>query len=216
MTAIDLTHPLAVGAPAPAGSPPIELRCLTSHAQEILQDSWLGIPVHAGTHLDAPLHIVPGGQDVAAIEIPRLTGPAVAWRFECREPREIALDELRASKPLLQPGDALLIATGWDGFYRDPERYRVHPHLAAEAAEWLVEQGIVLLGVDTPTPELAAPRRPAGFDYPIHRALLERGILIAENVAGVDRVAGRRFTLRVYPIPIAGSDGAPARIVAEL
>lgn len=216
MSAIDLTHPLAVGVHAPAGAPPLELRHLTSHAQDVLQDSWLGMSVHAGTHLDAPLHAVPGGEDVAAIELSRLIGPAVAWRFACGEAREIGLDELRAAQPRLRPGDRLLISTGWDRLYRDPDRYRAHPHLALGAAEWLVEQEIGLLGVDTPTPELAAPLRPPGFDYPVHRVLLEHGILIAENVAGVDRVAGRRFTLRVCPIPIAGCDGAPARILAEL
>lgn len=216
MSAIDLTHPLAVGAPAPAGAPPVELRRLTSHEHDVLQDSWLGMSVHAGTHLDAPLHAVPGGQDVAGLELDLLTGPAVAWRFECPEPREISLDELAAAEPRLRPGDRLLVSTGWDRRYGDPDRYLVHPHLATDASEWLAAQGIVLLGVDTPTPELPAPLRDAGFDYPVHRTLLDRGILIAENLAGVDRVAGRRFTLRVFPIPIAGSDGAPARIVAEL
>lgn len=216
MTTVDLTHALAVGAPAPAGAPPLELRQLTSHAHDVLQDSWLGMSVHAGTHLDAPLHAVPGGQDVAGIELGRLTGPAVAWRFACREPREITRDELAAAEPRLRPGDRLLVSTGWDRRYGDPDRYRVHPHLATDAAEWLAAQEIALLGVDTPTPELAAPLRDAGFDYPVHRTLLGRGILIAENLAGVDRVAGRRFTLRVFPIPIAGADGAPARIVAEL
>lgn len=215
MTVFDLTHPLAVGAPAPAGSPPLELRALSTHAEDVLQDSWLGMSVHAGTHLDAPLHAVSGGMDVAGIELDRLTGAAVAWRFECSEPREIALAELRAAEPRLQPGDRLLISTGWDRFYGDHARYRVHPHLASDAAGWLVDQGIVLLGVDTPTPELPAPLRDGSFDYPIHRALLGREILIAENLAGVERVAGRRFILRVNPIPIAGADGAPARILAE-
>jgi arylformamidase len=213
---IDLTHPLSPRATAPAGTPPVELRQLTSHADDVLQDTWLGASVHAGTHVDAPLHAVPGGEDVAGIGLDRLIGPAVAWRIERREPREIGLDELLAAEPRLRPGDRLLISTGWDRFYGDAERYRVHPHLATDAAEWLVERGVVLLGIDTPTPDLAAPLRPPGFDYPVHRVLLEHGVLIAENLANLARVAGRRFTLLVCPIPIRDSDGAPARIFAQV
>jgi len=213
---IDLTHPLSPRAPAPAGSPPVELRRLTSHGEDVLQDSWLGAPVHAGTHVDAPLHAVPGGGDVAGIGLDRLVGPAVGWRFECREPREIALDELRAAEPRLRRGDRVLISTGWDRFYGDAARYRVHPHLAADAAAWLVAQGVPLVGIDTPTPDLAAPLRARDFAYPVHRVLLEHGVVIAENVANLARVAGRRFTVLVCPVPIADSDGAPARILARL
>jgi arylformamidase len=213
---IDLTHPLSPDAHAPAGSPPVELRRLSSHADDVLQDTWLGAPVHAGTHLDAPLHAVAGGEDVAAIGLARLIGPAVAWRIECSEPREIGLDELRAAEPRLRHGERVLIATGWDRFYGNAERYRAHPHVATDAAEWLVEQGVVLVGIDTPTPDLAAPLRAPEFDYPVHRVLLGHGVLIAENLANVARVAGRRFTLLVCPVPIADSDGAPARILAQV
>lgn len=216
MTTIDLTHPLGPGVHAPAGAPPLELRRLTSHASDVLQDSWLGMPVHAGTHLDAPLHAVSGAGDIAGIDIARLVGPAVAWSFDCTAAREIGLAELRAAEPRLRPGDRLLISTGWARYFGDGERYRVHPHIAVDAAEWLVEQDVALVGIDTPTPEVPAPLRPPGFDYPIHRTLLETGVLIAENVANVDRVAGLRFTLHVCPIPLVGSDGAPARILAEL
>ena len=216
MTLIDLTHPLGVGAPAPAGAPAVELRRLTTHEEHILQDSWLGTPVHAGTHLDAPLHAQAGGEDIAGLDLGRLVGPAVAWRVDCDEPREIGVDELAAAEPQPRPGDRVVIATGWDRHYGDRERYAVHPHLAPDAAAWLLDAGVSLLGVDTPTPELAASRRGPEFDYPIHRALLAAGVLIVENLAGVDRVAGRRFTLHVLPIPIEHADGAPARVVAEL
>jgi kynurenine formamidase len=46
--------------------------------------------------------------------------------------------------------------------------------------------------------------------------LLGHGVLIAENLANVARVAGRRFTLLVCPVPIVDSDGAPARILAQV
>lgn len=215
MTLVDLTHPLTTAANVPAGTPAVEQRRLTCHGRDRLQDTWVGLPVHAGTHLDAPLHAVPGGADVAALELGRLIGPAVAWRFECRSARAIGVDELIAARPRLRGGERVLLATGWDRHYGAHERYGVHPHLTPEAARWLVEQGVALAGFDTPTPDLPAPLRESGFDYPVHRALLGAGVLIVENLANVDRVAGRRFRLLVAAIPIGGSDGAPARVVAD-
>jgi kynurenine formamidase len=72
------------------------------------------------------------------------------------------------------------------------------------------------VAIDTPTPDLAVGARPAGFDFPVHRALLGADIPIVENVAGVGAVAGRRFRGYVCPIPLEGADGAPARVFAQL
>ena len=157
-----------------------------------------------------------GGEDAGAISLERLIGPSVAWHFQCDSAREITPQELASAEPAARPGDRLLIATGWERLYKRAARYRLHPYLSTEAAEWLVERAVTLVGMDTPTPELAVPLRPAGFDYPVHRALLQGGVLILENLANLDRVVGRRFRLLVCPLPIDGSDGAPARVVADL
>jgi arylformamidase len=216
VTLVDLTHRITSAAHVPPGSPPVELRRLTTHERDRLQDTWLGLTVHAGTHLDAPLHAVPHGEDAGAISLERLIGLSVAWRIDCDSPREISRHELASAAPAARPGDRVLISTGWERLYERPASYRLHPHLSTEAAEWLVERAVTLVGVDTPTPDLAAPLRPAGFNYPVHRALLESGVLILENLANLDRVVGRRFRLLVCPLPIDGSDGAPARVLADL
>lgn len=216
MTLVDLTRLITSAAHVPPGSPPVELRRLSTHERDRLQDTWLGLTVHAGTHLDAPLHALRNGEDAGAISLERLIRPSVAWHIECDSAREITRRELASAAPAAQPGDHVLISTGWEDLYERTARYRLHPHLSTEAAEWLVERAVTLVGMDTPTPELAVPLRPAGFDYPIHRALLQGGVLILENLANLHRVVGRRFRLLVCPLPIAGSDGAPARVVADL
>lgn len=216
MTLVDLTHPLTPAAHVPEGFPRVEQRLLATHARDGLQDTWLELSMHAGTHLDAPLHAVPDGEDIAMIALERIIGPAVAWRCPCVEPRAIDARELASAYPPLQSGDRVLIATGWERFYACADRYRVHPHLSDDAAAWLVARGATVVGIDTPTPDLAGPLRPEGFDHPVHHALLERGVLIVENLANLERVAVRRFRLLLCQIPVACSDGAPVRAIAEL
>jgi arylformamidase len=216
MTLVDLTHPLSADVYNPPGFPPVRVEQLPCPPGAVLRDTLVELVVHVGTHVDAPLHLLGRTQDAAELELEALIGPAVAWAFAGHEPREIGLDELRAARPEARAGDQVYVHTGWDRHFRNPERFAQHPHLSAEAAAWLVELGVALVGIDTPTPDLAVGARADGFDFPVHRALLGADIPIVENVAGLGAVAGRRFRGHVCPIPLAGADGAPARVFAEL
>jgi arylformamidase len=216
MRTVDLTHPFAASVYNPKGFPPVRMGLLSEAEDEAVIDTVVSFVVHVGTHLDAPMHVRGNAGDVAGIDLDRLIGPAVAWAVPCDGAREIGVEELRAARPEPRPGDHVFIWTGWDRHFRDPERYARHPHLAAEAAGWLVESGVSLVGIDTPTPDLAVPARDETFDYPVHRRLLDNDVLIVENVANLGAIAGRRFTAYVCPVPFAGSDGAPARVFARL
>ena len=215
MTLVDLTHPLPADVYNPPGFPPVRVEQLPCPPGAVLRDTLVELVVHVGTHIDAPLHLLGRTQDAAGVRLEALIGPAVAWVFPCEEPREIGLGELRAARPEVRPGEQVFVWTGWDRFYSDPRRYAAHPHLSAEAAAWLVQRHVSLVGIDTPTPDLAVGARGEGFDFPVHRALLGADIPIVENVAGLGAVAGQRFRGHVCPIPLVGADGAPARVFAE-
>jgi kynurenine formamidase len=212
---VDLTHPLGADVYNPPGFPPVRVEQLPCPPDAVLRDTLVELVVHVGTHVDAPRHLVGREQDAAGLMLEDLIGPAVAWAFECDEPREIGVEELRAGRPEARAGDQVYVHTGWDRLFGEP-RYAAHPHLSAEAAEWLARLGVALVGIDTPTPDLAVGAREAGFDFPVHRALLGADIPIVENVAGLKAVVGTRFRGHVCPIPLAGADGAQARVFAEL
>lgn len=108
-----------------------------------------------------------------------------------------------------------MIHTGWDEKYGTDE-YNSHPYLAEDAALWLAEKRVKLVGIDTPTPEVPRSVRGASFDYPIHRTLLGKGVLILENIANLCALSGKRLTIGVFPVKLEGGDGAPARVVAHL
>ena len=216
MRTVDLTQPFGPSVYNPRGFPPVRVEQLPCPPGAALRDTLVEFVVHVGTHIDAPRHLRERTQDVAGLALEALIGPAVAWALECPEPREISADELRAARPQPQAGDQVYVWTGWDRHFGDAPRYAAHPHLSADAAAWLVERRRSLIGIDTPTPDLAVGARAEGFAFPVHRALLGAGIPIVENVAGLRAVAGRRFRGFVCPIPLVGADGAPARVFAQL
>lgn len=108
-----------------------------------------------------------------------------------------------------------MLFTGWDEKFESPD-YNIHPYLSIDAAEWIVGKGVKLLGIDCITVDLPTPMRQKGFEYPVHRILLGNGVLIAENVANLGKVAGKKSRILALPLKVKGSDAGHARIVAEI
>jgi kynurenine formamidase len=139
----------------------------------------------------------------------------VVWRLDPDPDQVIGVSDLEKCRPGLRPGDILALDTGWAGRFGD-ESYDRHPSLSPEAAVWLAERQIKMLACDFATPDLVYHLRPAGFNWPVHRTLLSRGILICEHLRGHAPLAGRYVEFMFGALPIAGADGAPARVVARL
>jgi len=215
---VDLTQPYGSAMFLQHQFPEVRIdRCLRIEERG-LNATCVTAVVHAGTHVDAPLHFFAAGQDMASIELDRMHGPAVCLEVDRQSLEQITAADLEAGGPPPQPGDLVFIRTGWDRFFQgDHDSYHAHPYLSLEAAGWLVERRVKLVALDVATPDLPEEGgRPPEFDWPVHHLLLGAGVLIAEHLAHLDRVAGRRFRAFALPIPIVGSDGAPARIVADL
>jgi kynurenine formamidase len=147
--------------------------------------------------------------------------------------------------PEVRRGDIVIVNTGWHRRYADSQEYFGHgPGLSPAAAQWLVDRGAKLVGVDTATVDhpLATslgPHRngplikhlPARYEAktgraakgdfpdwnPAHRLLLGAGIPTIENVGGdVDAVTGRRCTFHAYPWYWPEGDACIVRLVAIL
>jgi arylformamidase len=164
---------------------------------------------HVGTHIEAPLHYVEGGPDVADLTLERLIGSAVVVDFTHKRANEaITLDEMQAAGDI-RVGDMVLLKTGCDRLYRTP-RAHDRPYLTTEAARWLAEdRRIALLGTDA-----------SGFEVrgietqPNHQILFEHGIPIVEHLTNLDALSSDRVTLIVLPWKVRGLDSCPVRVVA--
>jgi kynurenine formamidase len=214
---VDLSQPYKHGMFSQKLFPPVRVERCVRMEERGVNVTCISAAVHAGTHIDAPCHFVAGGRSIEQLDLGEVSGPAVAWEIAVAADQPIQVADLEAGRPRAERGDIVFLRTGWDvHFHGDHERYHHHPFLSIEAAGWLVDQAVKLVALDVPTPDMPEAVRPPGFDWPVHRLLLGAGVLVAEHLNRLEQVAGRRFRAYALPIPIVASDGAPARIVAEL
>ena len=217
MTLVDLSQPYRDRMFSQRLFPPVRVERCIRHEDRGVNVTCLTAAVHAGTHVDAPRHFIPGGPSIDQIDLAQVSGPAVCWDVERGADEAITVADLEACRPRAEAGDLVFVHTGWDvHFAGDHDAYNHHPYLSVEAADWLLQRRVKMICLDVATPDMPEAVRQAGFDWPVHHRLLGAGVLIAEHLAHLELVAGRRFRALALPIPIVGSDGAPARIVAEL
>lgn len=209
----DLTHPIDEDLvrldflPAPRTEPIDEA---------LLAATELTMATHAGTHVEAPRHRFPDGDGIDAFPPDRFLGEGLVWEPGVGAEEPIAHGAVATLDDRLEPGDALLVRTGWAEF-AGTDRYTKHPYLTADAAAWLVDAGVGWVGFDSPTPEKPADLQDPddGFEYPVHTELLGNDVLIAENLTGLGPLAGERVEVAASPLPVVGCDAAPARIAAR-
>jgi arylformamidase len=211
---IDLSHPLSNDMPRVPIMPQPHFghwRKMPDFPANVTEMSMI---VHIGTHVDAPRHFFTDAPTFDQIPLPRLYGGGVVWHIDAKPLQMIEPADLQAQRPLLQRGDILMIDTGWWA-RADSAEYHRHPGLSLASAEWLAEQGIKMLAVDCGTPEAATEARWPGWHWPVHHALLSRGILVTEHVRNLQILGGQRIEAMLLGLNIKGGDGAPARVVAR-
>jgi kynurenine formamidase len=216
MPLLDLSQTIRAGMPKIHVLPDVEFHPVRRIAQgHPLNISELKIATHAGTHVDAPWHFVENGRTIEQVSLDQLCGTTVVVPIRRGPGEPIPAADLEASREPIRSGDIVFLSTGWGAKFETPE-YNVHPYLAEDAAQWLVDRKVKLLGVDMITVDLPTSLRPTPFAFPIHHILLENDVLIIENLTNLDRIEERRLTVYAFPLPIGGSDAGHARVVAEV
>ena len=210
----DLTHTLSADVPRAGVFPRPAFRRVKSLPADPLNVTEMQMVVHIGTHVDAPRHFFSDGPAFHDIPLERLCGPGVVLAVDKPADAAITPADLAPHARLVRPGDIVALDTGW-ARHAGTEQYHDHPHLSAEAAQWLVDRGVKLAAFDLPTPDLPVGRRPPGYDWPAHHVLLGQGVLVSENVTGLAGLAGQRLEFVFVALNIRDSDGAPARVMAR-
>jgi kynurenine formamidase len=210
----DLTHVITEDLSRSPAFPKPVIRQIVKMPKDNANVTEMQMVCHHGTHVDAPRHFMNDGPAFDEIPLDRLYGPAVVWQIDKGPYALITPEDFEAARPKLQPGDMLLLDTGW-AQYINTEKYEDHASLSPKAATWLVKHQVKLLGIDCSTPDLTAHKRPKGFTWPVHEILLSQGVLIAEHLTNLRPLANQRVEAMFLGIPIAGSDGAQARVIAR-
>jgi arylformamidase len=164
---------------------------------------------NTGTYLDSPFHRYADGKDLSELPLERVADlEGVVINAENRSSR--AIDR----EVLLGPdvgGKAVLIRTGWDAHWGTDQYFRGHPFLTAEAARYLADAGVALVGIDSLNIDDTS-----GGERPVHTILLGREIPIVEHMCGLEQLRGRPFRFSAVPVKVQGFGSFPVRAYAAV
>lgn len=193
---------------------------------------WLSIGTHAATHVDAPWHYnstIQGAPATTIDELPldRFYGPGFVLDARHKADGEAVTTEemqagLNAAGHDLHPGDIVLVHTGRDAFYHEPDYMLRGCGVSPEATRWLYEQGVRLVGIDAwgwdaPLDRQAAramERDEPGIFWAAHQVDLPYSQIERMTNLGVLPLTG--FTVACFPLKIKGASAGLARAVAIL
>jgi arylformamidase len=200
----DVSRPVSERLPVWPSDPPVELKLLTGGDGTVPVVRHLSFSSHAGTHVDPPAHFIVGGRTVEQLSLETLIGPA--WLIHYAGDRHITAADLDAAG-IPDGVTRLLVRTRNSeravnaGF--DPE----YLALSLDAARWVLDRGIRLVGVDGPSVA------PLGDEMlPVHVALLGAEVILLESLMLAEVEPGA-YDLICLPLPVVAGDGAPARTV---
>lgn len=239
----ELSHPWGMYAPIFPGYEEIKLERITYHAKHGVMTHKIVTIFHTSTHVNAPIHLLPEAQAVGDLPLELFFGTGVVLSIPKTKWELVEPVDLERATPAVREDDIVVINTGWHQKYADSKEYFGYaPGLSKDAANWLAERKVKLVGVDTgtvdhplatsigphrngpqikyllPEYELASGRK-AIADFPewnpAHRLLLAAGIPTIENVgADLDAVTGKRCTFQGFPWRWHEGDACVIRLVA--
>jgi len=163
---------------------------------------------NTGTYLDCPFHRYENGADLSELPLDRLADlEAITVRSPYTARKAIDAEIFHQHDV---DGKAVLVHTGWDVHWNTVVYYDDHPYLTAEAAEYLKNRNVLLVGVDSHNIDNTRTKF-----RPVHTILLGHGILIVEHLCNLSLVPDIGFLFSALPPKFKGVGTFPVRAFAK-
>jgi kynurenine formamidase len=159
---------------------------------------------NTGTYLDSPFHRYANGKDLSQLPLERLANlqgvvvPADLTKGRAVSRAAFESHDLR--------GKAVLVRTGWDAHWRTDQYFEGHPFLTRDAAEYLLDAGVALVGIDSLNIDDTAD-----LSRPVHSLLLAAEVPIVEHLSGLRALPGDGFRFFAVPVKVKGMGTFPVR-----
>jgi kynurenine formamidase len=216
---IDLSHTIEDGMITYRGLPaPIVCDFLTREASRAhyatgteFHIGKIELVANTGTYVDSPFHRFADGKDLSELSLESLAElEGVVVRAVDREVRAIGREVLAVALATIDlRGKAVLVHTGWSRHWRTDQYFEGHPFLTADAANFLVETGAAIVGIDSYNIDDTGDGR-----RPVHTALLGADIPIVEHMTGLDKLPDAGFLFSAVPVKVKGMGTFPVRAYA--
>lgn len=200
---IDLTHTITNNMPSHPLDIAVQLTSTATYIHDGVANETLCGSVHMGTHIDSPGHFTGNNKKITDFPLSTFMGKAVC--IDGRKYQSLSKDLLKNTT--LKKNMIVLFYTNWDSRLYETNYYYDHPVISPECAQYLIDKGIKMVGVDFPSVD--------NPPYEIHKLFLNNDILIIENLTNLEALINKEFNLIALPLKI-DANGSPARVIAEI
>jgi arylformamidase len=216
-TFVDLSHTIHDGLVTYKGMPPPIVCDFLSREDSkkfyadgtTFQIGRIEMVTNTGTYIDCPFHRYENGKDMSEIGLDSFCDlPAIVVRVPYQETLAVTVDFLRN---LEIRNKAVLIETGWSTLWNTERYYEGHPFLTEEAAAYLRDCGVKLVGIDSHNIDDTRSRA-----RPVHSTLLAAEILIVEHLCNLNLLPQDGFLFSAVPPKFKGVGTFPIRAMAKI
>ncbi|MEW8993739.1 cyclase family protein [Clostridium sp.] len=209
MKIIDLTHIIDENMPVfPGTKPPILNRKYTIE-EHGFREAEITMFSHTGTHIDAPAHMLMNGATLDELPVEKFIGKAMVINLGSLSNKTIELKDIVSYKEKIKAVDFVIIRSDWDKYWGSEDYYKDFPALSDEAAKWISEFNLKGIGIDAISIDSMASK-----NFNVHNILLNRGMIIIENLTNLSAIEKKFFILSVLPLKSKLADGSPVRAIA--
>lgn len=206
---VDLTHTLKDNITVYPGTPLPAFTALSTIEKDGFAEKSMVLTTHTGTHIDAPSHILPGSKSLDRFPMEKFMGKGIV--LDCTQLSSISLDFVQSKEAQIMGTDFIIFYTGWQEKWNMPQYFDPFPTLTTEAVEWLLQFQLKALGFDAISVDSLTDEA-----LPNHHRLLNKEVLIIENLTNLDKLIGKDFQLYCIPLKIEGADASPVRAFAQI
>lgn len=201
---IDLTHLLINRMPVYPDDAETNLYMVRNFGSNGYNSYRLETNMHAGTHIDIPMHLTENKKYISGYPLDKFTGEGVLLDVRneaCINLKDEYMDMIRSNM-------ILLLLTGHASKYGTDGYFNNYPVVGSDFAEYLVAKKINIIGMDTPSPDK--------YPFDIHKILLENNIFIIENLTNLDKLLNvKRFEIIAFPLKVE-AEASILRVVARI
>ena len=159
---------------------------------------------NTGTYVDCPFHRYEDGKDLSEVALKDFADlEGIVIRADYRKGLAITEESFKGKE---LRGRAVLVHTGWDEYWATDKYYENHPFLTEDAAIYLKQCGVKLVGIDSMNIDDTR-----GNARPVHSILLRDEILIVEHLCNLANVPDESFTFSAVPPKFKGAGTFPVR-----
>ena len=206
---IDLTREVRSDTKVFPGSPSPKFITWTKMDVHGYYSEVIFMSTHTGTHMDAPSHFVNNVSSIDKITVNRFLSNAVLIKMRKGPNQLITRGDIVSSNARINHGDTIVFSTSWENEVDNDHYFSHNPGLGEDAAIYLIDKKVNAVCIDSPSID-----RGSDNNFPVHKILLSKEILVVENLCNLDKLSSQYFKIIMLPLNLSGASGSPIRAIA--